>query len=91
MNEKQICKEARRVYSFESRLMLLMEECAELIQACSKMLRDGKNINHLSNFAEEVADVEIVIQQVRGKFESSIDIWKKVKLGKLLKTIEEVK
>ena len=48
-------------YGTESQLNILQEECAELIQAVSKYRR-GESIDLL---AEEIADVEIMIAQIK--------------------------
>ena len=49
-------------YGKEPQLIVLMEECGELIQACSKQLRrKDKSIN---NLIEELADVRIMIEQI---------------------------
>lgn len=42
-----------------------MEECAELIQAISKMLRYGSTLETESALIEEIADVEIMIEQLK--------------------------
>lgn len=50
------------MYGKEPQLVMLMEECGELIQACSKQLRrKDKSIN---NLIEELADVRIMIEQI---------------------------
>lgn len=38
-------------------LVITMEECGELVQACSKILRFGKEHEHMSNLAKETGDV----------------------------------
>ena len=63
---EQICKH----YGIESQKMLLMEECAELIQTVSKLTRaeqSGKVFETTSAklaLVEEMADVHIMIEQV---------------------------
>jgi len=46
----------------ESQFVVLMEECCELSQVASKFYRGTEDIQHL---AEEIADVEIMCQQMR--------------------------
>lgn len=46
----------------DNQLMMLAEELAELIQAISKYKRNPSNIDSL---IEEVADVEIMLEQLR--------------------------
>lgn len=48
-------------YGITAQLGILQEECAELIQAISKHLRGEPKDNML----EEIADVEIMIDQIR--------------------------
>jgi hypothetical protein len=45
-------------------LVILMEECAELSQTCSKLLRAGKKPDFMANFKHELADVEVMIELV---------------------------
>jgi hypothetical protein len=42
-------------------LVILMEECAELTQTCSKILRAGKKKDFISEFEQESADVRVMI------------------------------
>ena len=48
--------------SFDTHLLILtMEECGELIQACSKLYRHGHNEKYAESLSEEIADVETMI------------------------------
>jgi adenosine deaminase len=38
-----------------------MEECCELAMVCSKLLRFGKEEQHLNNLLQEAADVTVMI------------------------------
>lgn len=55
-------------YGYEEQSELLIEECSELIQAISKYRRaldpDSKK-KVLVNYVEEIADVELVLEQVK--------------------------
>lgn len=42
-------------------LVILMEECAELTQTCSKILRAGKKPDYMANFNQEIADVKVMM------------------------------
>lgn len=42
-------------------LVILMEECAELTQSCSKILRAGKKPDFMADFHQEIADVRVMI------------------------------
>ncbi len=53
-------------YGVNSQLDILQEECAELIQAVSKYRRvNNPNAFDMTHLAEEVADVEIMIAQIK--------------------------
>ena len=46
----------------EELLTITMEECGELIQACSKVIRTkGVDIRYCNNLAEELGDVTLMI------------------------------
>tara|TARA_B110000046_G_C12992146_1_gene398310 strand:- start:115 stop:360 length:246 start_codon:yes stop_codon:yes gene_type:complete len=48
----------------EEMLVITMEECGELIQACSKMLRFGEEQDH-TQLQEEIGDVMCMIEILR--------------------------
>jgi NTP pyrophosphatase (non-canonical NTP hydrolase) len=71
---------------------MLMEECAELIRATNKLNRDedvktsaGIMFIHAENFIEEIADVEIMLEQMIQYYNlrSMIDKKKQEKLKRL--------
>jgi NTP pyrophosphatase (non-canonical NTP hydrolase) len=91
MNEREaLLLQAFETFGAESRFLLLMEECAELIKACSKRLRGDCSRESLSNFAEEMADVEIVMDQLKTQFGESVRLWKTVKLKRLKEMIDAI-
>jgi transcriptional regulator with XRE-family HTH domain len=54
-------------YGFEAQIEILVEECAELIQAVQKLKRYGYSdscIEYYENFKEEVADVGVMVEQM---------------------------
>lgn len=53
-----------QAYSFEQQREILVEECAELIQAAQKMKRSTTDLSAYNNFVEELADVSIMIDQM---------------------------
>jgi NTP pyrophosphatase (non-canonical NTP hydrolase) len=92
---EQICKH----YGIESQKGILTEECAELIQAVSKLTRaeqSGKTFDRtqaMFNLAEECADVTIMIQQIlqhyfRNEAEQRLQYYIKEKLERQIKRIE---
>ena len=46
----------------EEMLVITMEECGELIQACSKMIRSKGKTKYLRNLQDEVGDVLTMIE-----------------------------
>jgi len=84
---EQICKH----YGIESQKMILMEECAELIQAVSKLTRaeqDGKPFEKIQaafDMVEEMADVHIMIEQVLKHYFIDSDIRLDYNINKKLK------
>ncbi len=67
--QKASCRAIAQHYGFNNQRHILTEECAELIQAVSKIDR-AKNSTELSKaydkFFEEIADVLIMIEQMFG-------------------------
>lgn len=66
-----------------------MEECAELIKALGKLLRDKPD---MENIAEEIADVTIhieIIKQCTGVTDVDINEWIDKKQKRLMKRINK--
>lgn len=64
-------------------LVVAMEELSELTKEISKALRDKLNIE---NMTEEIADVEIVVDKLKNKFNISdkdIEKWKEYKKSRI--------
>ena len=57
-----------RHYGKEPQMGVAQEECAELIQAISKILRKGETVETLDNLVEEIADVSIMCAQLEELF-----------------------
>ena len=70
MQIKENLQQIARSYSFTNRCLLLMEECAELIQAVNKCMR-ARNDGYIgkqesrANLIEEMADVTIMMEQIK--------------------------
>ena len=82
--EKEICKKAVNTFGEHTQMVKAMEECSELIQALSRVVIDQNP--DLDNVCEEIADVEILICQLKEMEPIStklIDDWKCKKLKKL--------
>jgi len=81
--------QAFNLWGIKMQLLMVMEECAELQHACSKKIR---NINApISKIAEEIADVEIMLEQIKCIWTLKYDVSeiKKVKLDRLKVLIEK--
>lgn len=79
--------ESAKYYGFDLQSNLLMEECAELIQAVNKYKRkiySGLSVySTLDNLIEEIADVELMLEQIKALLNISdkyIEAWKKDKV-----------
>lgn len=79
MNEamEKKCLEIARYYGFDAQTNQLIEECAELIQAINKYKRQflrGQPVRKSSDktprdmIAEEIADVEVMLCQIKQMF-----------------------
>lgn len=101
MTEKQKyqCQQICTHYGIEGQKGILTEECAELIQAVSKLTRaeqSGKTFDKTSaklNLAEECADVTIMMWQILSHYfgneaEKRLQYYIKEKLERQIKRIE---
>ena len=74
-----------------AQLVMVMEECAELQQVCSKLIRMKKgDVFSEMRIAEEIVDVQIMLEQLKQMYcySSTIDRIKKKKLARLRKLVE---
>lgn len=93
--QQRINQKAVDTWGIETQIYMLVEECAELIQAACKIANRGNKSEHMENFLEEIADVEVMIGQMKCMFNG--EIIEEIKLRKLkklelkLKNLEEIK
>ena len=79
---EKIFKKSIEIYGKEAQSRQAMEECAELIQAVNKMLRyedRPAEPEYYANLIEEIADVEIMLFQLKEMFyinETEVHEWK---------------
>ena len=75
-------------WGLESQQIVAIEELSELAKEICKVKRGVGNLNHL---AEEIADVEIMCDQLRYMFAADglVDEWKKRKLMRLRERLGE--
>jgi len=83
--EKTIYEQAIEMFGVEKQTDMLIEEMAELTQALLKNRRDPLNEAKEQNIYEEIADVEIVLAQIKSvlRWQYLLDEYKKHKLSKL--------
>ena len=80
-----------RHYGKEPQMGVTQEECAELIQAISKVRRKGETVETLDNLVEEIADVNIMCAQLEELFgvRASVALRMHQKLDRQLERIAE--
>lgn len=70
-------------------LMLCFEEMAELTKAISKAIRYSRE-GHKTHITEEIADVEIMLEQVKMIFDiddGDVEMWRLDKIVRLRRTL----
>lgn len=93
VERKEVLKKAIEQNGKHTQLIVLTEELAELVKCTTKILRNGEQPHLLYNMAEEVADVEIMLEQVKMIYpgiKKDIEYFKKCKTERLDKLIRGV-
>ena len=90
--KKKIYHTAINKWGVGLQLGMLMEECAELIQATHKVMRKGE-VEQWEQLAEEMADVEIMIEQLKltinwQSLEEKTESYKEAKLLRLKELVD---
>ena len=82
---KQLYQQATNKWGVDAQLTVAIEELSELLKEICKYKR-----GELSGIAEEVADVEIMCEQLRFIFDCDEDVeyWKNYKLKRLEKRLQ---
>lgn len=96
-SERAVLKAAIDKYGNDSQLAVAQEECAELIQAISKLNRAGSSDHPgrtakaaMNNLMEEAADVQIMLDQIRIMYPShAYDTIRTQKIARLEKRINQ--
>ena len=89
-----ILEKAIKHYGAKNQMGVACEESAELIQAISKCLRYKDDIEARNNLVEEVADVLIMIDQLKiivNIKDYEIECYRRYKLDRLERRIENEK
>lgn len=95
--ERAVLKAAIDKYGPQNQLSQTQEECAELIQAISKLNRAGSSDHPgrtakaaMNNLMEEAADVQIMLDQIRIMYPSkAYDTIRAQKIARLQKRMEK--
>lgn len=100
MNISEMNRENAKYYGYEAQSNQLVEECAELIQAVNKYRRavarlgepvvEDKKAVALDNLVEEIADVEIMIEQVKYLLQIPEEDVQDIKLYKVNRTRDRI-
>lgn len=91
--KRTIYKEAIDLWGFDVQIDIMIEECAELIKALSKFKRYGMDINFdTDSVIEELADVEIMVNQMKTVFgEKRFEELKGDKIMELLQRMDRTR
>lgn len=100
MNISEQNKENGRYFGYEAQSNQLVEECAELIQAVNKYRRaiaglgepvaEEKRAIALDNLIEEIADVEIMLEQIKYLLNIEEEDIQAMKIFKVNRTKERI-
>lgn len=86
MTDQEIFETAIKVYGVSNQENMAIEECAELIQAINKKHRGRQH-----NIPEEIADVEIMLEQLKiaNECHEEVETIRKEKVDRLYTNIFE--
>jgi dimeric dUTPase (all-alpha-NTP-PPase superfamily) len=89
MSEREVFRRAIEQYGKPAQMMMVAEECGELLKECSKYLRKGNHYDK-TKLMEEVVDVQIMLDQIKVMCDYDdfqLDILRKEKVGRLMKRL----
>lgn len=87
--QRKICEDAIQIFGVQHQLIKAGEELAELGQQVLKAANGDVNKGHI---AEEIADVEIMLEQLKIIFDRHVSVEAQVdyKLDRLQRTINKI-
>lgn len=92
MKKSEVYYNAINIFGAKNQLRQTQEECAELIVAINKYFRSENAPEHYIGLIEEIADVEIMIEQLKLIFDKeSIRLMKNQKIERLEKLLIDTK
>lgn len=85
MTTKQIMEQAIKTYGKAGQLTKAIEEMSELQKELCKAITEGSTAGTLESIAQEMADVEIMLEQLKIIFSNRerVEDWKKLKIARL--------
>jgi hypothetical protein len=88
MSLDNIYERAKQRYGQDIQIIVAIEEMAELVRVLTKILRSTYDHEKL---CEEVADVELMLEQLKVMFsiEPDVEKWKRHKLRRLERILDE--
>lgn len=88
---KELFDRCREQWGLNAQILMLAEECSELSVATLHLFRNAKQEDALDHFAEEIADVELMLAEMKYYFKnvSLIAKWRKFKEKRLEKKLEK--
>ena len=83
-------------WGLESQVLMLAEEASELSCAALGFLRKNKEGDSLSHLAEEIADVELMVEEIKFYLNplslgTRVEIWRSKKLERLEERLNDFK
>lgn len=89
-HDNEICRAALEAFGAEAQMVMAIEEMSELTKEICKRRRGRDNVEAI---AEEVADVEIMLQQMVILFDCAgqVETFRRYKLERLAERIKEAK
>jgi NTP pyrophosphatase (non-canonical NTP hydrolase) len=85
---KEIFDKCKLKWGLDSQILMLAEECSELSVACLHLLRNLKQEGAREHLAEEIADVEIMIEEVT--YYLQLNTLVQMKQGEKLKRLQQI-
>lgn len=79
--EQQVLRDALRVFGYENQVRQLQEEAGEVVAAANQAMRGRPEAQ--AAFVEELADVSILIDQMKLVHGASFEEWRERKLRRL--------
>lgn len=89
-HDNEICRAALEAFGAEAQMVMAIEEMSELTKELCKHRRGRDNVEAI---AEEIADVEIMLQQMVILFDCAgqVETFRRYKLERLAERIKEAK